>query len=230
MGHYIAVFEQTCLIPEQVLFCQDLCLLSKCFIDDKSLSYDVSYFKFYVMYHVSTSIDLDEDNKSQKEILDLLQRDETTSFDIIGYFSKDKKPEKNYNLSCFMILPHFRGLGLGRFLISLSYELARREKKIGGPEDPLSRIATKAYQSFWKYTLIRYLVEHYCISTKLTTISEDTGIETHTILETLKAEGILSHTENDVMKIMLSDSHVDWLTDEHEKVKETLCRKKSLLL
>lgn len=79
------------------IYCQNLCLLSKMFLDHKSLFYDVEPFLFYVM----TESD-----------------DEGSHF--VGYFSKEKRSPKDFNVSCIMTLPVRQRKGHGNFLIDFS--------------------------------------------------------------------------------------------------------------
>lgn len=79
------------------IYCTNLCLLSKMFIDHKTLFYDVEPFLFYVM----------------------TESDERGSH-FVGYFSKEKRPSSAYNLSCIMTLPIHQRKGYGNFLIDFS--------------------------------------------------------------------------------------------------------------
>ena len=79
------------------IYCQNLCLLSKMFLDHKSLFYDVEPFLFYVM------TETDEDGAH-----------------FVGYFSKEKLSPKNYNVSCIMTLPVRQRQGWGSLLIDFS--------------------------------------------------------------------------------------------------------------
>lgn len=79
------------------IYCQNLCLLSKMFLDHKSLFYDVEPFLFYVM----------------TEVDDIGAR-------FVGYFSKEKNNPKDLNLSCIMTLPIRQRRGWGNFLIDFS--------------------------------------------------------------------------------------------------------------
>ena len=67
------------------------------FLDHKSLFYDVEPFLFYVMTEV-------DDNGAR----------------FVGYFSKEKRSPKDYNVSCIMTLPVKQKSGWGNLLIDFS--------------------------------------------------------------------------------------------------------------
>ncbi len=48
------------------------------------------------------------------------------------------------------------------FMISFSYELTKREGKIGSPEKPLSDLGKLSYRSFWAYVLLTVLRDCKC--------------------------------------------------------------------
>ena len=52
--------------------------------------------------------------------------------------AQEKNSQEGYNLACILTLPPYQRKGYGRFLISFSYELSKKESKIGTPERPLS--------------------------------------------------------------------------------------------
>ena len=94
----------------QRTWCRNLCLLSKLFLDHKTLYYDVDPFMFYCM----------------------CVRDEYGAH-MIGYFSKEKESAENYNVACILTLPQYQRLGYGKLLIAFSYELSKKEGKLGSP-------------------------------------------------------------------------------------------------
>ncbi|KZV74621.1 hypothetical protein PENSPDRAFT_572780 [Peniophora sp. CONT] len=116
------------------LYCQNLCLLSKMFLDHKSLFYDVEPFLFYVL------TELDQHGAQ-----------------FVGYFSKEKRSPNEWNLSCIMCLPVRQRRGFGNALIEFSYLLSQKERRLGSPEKPLSALGALGYKNYWTLAIMRYL-------------------------------------------------------------------------
>ena len=82
---------------EHKIYCQNLCLLSKLFLDHKTLYYEVDPFLFYVLCEV-----------------DVVGRHH-----IVGYFSKEKQSQENYNLACILTFPPYQRKGYGKLKLTL---------------------------------------------------------------------------------------------------------------
>lgn len=152
------------------VYCQNLCLLAKLFLDHKTLYFDVEPFLFYVM--------TENDN---------------TGCHIIGYFSKEKNSFLNYNVSCILTLPQYMRQGFGKMLIDFSYLLSKEEEKIGSPERPLSDLGLLSYRSYWKDVLLDYLHKYKGQEICIRDVSQETAINANDIVSTLQALGMLKY-------------------------------------
>ncbi|GMM58626.1 NuA4 histone acetyltransferase complex catalytic subunit [Maudiozyma humilis] len=187
---------------KQRTWCRNLCLLSKLFLDHKTLYYDVDPFLFYCM----------------------TRRDEL-GHHLVGYFSKEKESADNYNVACILTLPQYQRMGYGRLLIEFSYELSKKEGKTGSPEKPLSDLGLLSYRAYWADTLVRLLVEHGKEIT-IEEISSITSMTTTDILFTAKTLNILRYYKAQHI-IYLSDEVMERY--EKLKAKKRRCITPSLL-
>lgn len=108
---------------EAKIYCQNLCYIAKLFLDHKTLYFDVDPFLFYVLCEV-----------------------DERGFHPVGYYSKEKYSDVGYNLACILTFPSHQRKGYGRFLIAFSYELSKKEEKVGSPEKPMSDLGQQAYK------------------------------------------------------------------------------------
>lgn len=116
------------------IYCQNLCLLAKMFLDHKTLYYDVEPFLFYIVCEMNE-----------------------VGAHFVGYFSKEKRSPLNYNLSCIMTLPIRQRRGWGNFIIDLSYLLSKKENRVGSPEKPLSDLGLLSYRNYWTLAVFYFL-------------------------------------------------------------------------
>ncbi|KAI8340844.1 hypothetical protein BC941DRAFT_468014 [Chlamydoabsidia padenii] len=154
---------------KQRTWCRNLCLLSKLFLDHKTLYYDVDPFLFYCM----------------------TLRDDRGCH-LIGYFSKEKESSENYNVACILTLPQYQRHGFGKLLIGFSYLLSQAEGRTGSPEKPLSDLGLLSYRAYWKDTIVDYLLSAAGDVT-IDDIAQHTSINTQDILHTLQNIGALRY-------------------------------------
>ncbi|XP_063903929.1 histone acetyltransferase KAT6A isoform X2 [Zophobas morio] len=183
------------------IYCQNLCLLAKLFLDHKTLYYDVEPFLFYV-----------------------LTKNDKKGCHLVGYFSKEKHCQQKYNVSCIMTMPQYQRQGFGRFLIDFSYLLSKREGQPGTPEKPLSDLGRVSYYAYWKSVVLEYLHQHRNAKLKLTDISKETGMYCHDIALALQLLGFVRCVSSESgKKVVLC---IDWTkVDTHaERVSKSKTR------
>jgi histone acetyltransferase SAS3 len=144
------------------VYCQNLCLLAKLFLGSKTLYYDVEPFLFYVM-----------------------TEDDDLGCHFVGYFSKEKRPSSQNNVSCILTLPIHQRKGYGNLLIDFSYLLTRVEKKSGSPEKPLSDMGLVSYRNYWRLILC-YQLRDQKSPVSIIDISERTGMTADDIVSAME--------------------------------------------
>ncbi|OJJ99998.1 hypothetical protein ASPACDRAFT_1881112 [Aspergillus aculeatus ATCC 16872] len=184
---YISFFEVDG--RRQRTWCRNLCLLSKLFLDHKTLYYDVDPFLFYCM----------------------CSRDETGCH-LVGYFSKEKDSAEGYNLACILTLPQYQRRGYGRLLISFSYELSKREGKLGSPEKPLSDLGLLGYRQYWRETLVEILMESGRENISEHDLSLQTSMTEKDVHETLVVFNMLRYHKGNWVIVL-----TDQVVEEHKK-------------
>ncbi|XP_032728028.1 histone acetyltransferase KAT7 isoform X3 [Lontra canadensis] len=176
------------------IYCQNLCLLAKLFLDHKTLYYDVEPFLFYVM--------TEADN---------------TGCHLIGYFSKEKNSFLNYNVSCILTMPQYMRQGYGKMLIDFSYLLSKVEEKVGSPERPLSDLGLISYRSYWKEVLLRYLHNFQGKEISIKEISQETAVNPVDIVSTLQALQMLKYWKGKHLVLKRQDLIDEWIAKEAKR-------------
>ncbi|KAI1822587.1 acyl-CoA N-acyltransferase [Xylaria intraflava] len=157
------------------LFCQNLSLFAKLFLDNKSVFFDVTGFNYFLLVYTPS---LCESQTAPSAQADSLAKSEnpasaapnsqfppSTPFlpyprpQIVGFFSKEKMSWDNNNLACILVFPPWQRKGLGALLMGVSYEISRREGILGGPEKPISELGRKGYKRFWAGEVARWILE-----------------------------------------------------------------------
>nr|XP_057905696.1 histone acetyltransferase KAT7-like isoform X2 [Doryrhamphus excisus] len=176
------------------IYCQNLCLLAKLFLDHKTLYYDVEPFLFYVM--------TEADN---------------TGCHLVGYFSKEKNSFLNYNVSCILTMPQYMRQGYGKMLIDFSYLLSKVEEKVGSPERPLSDLGLISYRSYWKEVLLRYLNNFQGKEISIKEISQETAVNPVDIVSTLQSLQMLKYWKGKHLVLKRQDLIDDWKAKERKR-------------
>ncbi|BFZ57135.1 Histone acetyltransferase [Savitreella phatthalungensis] len=187
------------------VYCQNLCLLAKLFLQSKTLYYDVEPFLFFVMTEADAQ-----------------------GCHLVGYFSKEKRSPNN-NLSCILTMPVHQRKGYGNFLIDFSYLLSKVEGKIGSPEKPLSDLGLVSYRNYWKVRMARTLlvVEEPISLEQLSRSATMTIDDTICALENLQA--LLHEPQSDSYAIRLDHDKLQaivarWERKGYQQVREDRLR------
>lgn len=127
------------------MYAQNLSLFAKLFLDTKSVFYDVTTFLYYLLVAHDPSPDIPNTNFGE----DTASSGIGAQGQVVGFFSKEKMSWDNNNLACILVFPPWQKQGLGQLLMGASYEMSRREDRLGGPEKR---------KSIYASTLLRRLV------------------------------------------------------------------------
>uniref|UniRef100_A0A8C7QJG5 Histone acetyltransferase n=1 Tax=Oncorhynchus mykiss TaxID=8022 RepID=A0A8C7QJG5_ONCMY len=151
------------------IYCQNLCLLAKLFLDHKTLYFDVEPFVFYILTEVNRQ-----------------------GAHIVGYFSKEKESPDGNNVACILTLPPYQRRGYGKFLIAFSYELSKLESTVGSPEKPLSDLGKLSYRSYWSWVLLEILRD-FRGTLSIKDLSQMTSITQGDIISTLQSLNMVKY-------------------------------------
>ena len=180
----------------QRTWCRNLCLLSKLFLDHKTLYYDVDPFLFYCMTE-----------RSQH------------GHHLIGYFSKEKESAEGYNVACILTLPQYQRKGWGKLLIQFSYELSKVEGKLGSPEKPLSDLGLLGYRAYWQEVIVDVLMQRQAEGTPTISVEElgqTLAMTTNDVLHTLQNLNMMRYTNKNHV-IVLTDAAMAQREQQREK-------------
>lgn len=192
----LSVFEVDGAISK--VYCQNLCYLAKLFLDHKTLYYDVDPFLFYIICEV-----------------------DSRGFHPVGYFSKEKYSELGYNLACILTFPCHQRKGYGHFIIQFSYELSKKEEKVGSPEKPLSDLGLVSYRSYWTRELLRILRDFPEKEVSIMELTRLTSIKNEDIIATLQHLNMIKYLGGQyvyVVPTQIVDIHLTKLTTKGPQV------------
>ncbi|MBE3049721.1 hypothetical protein IMZ48_45945, partial [Candidatus Bathyarchaeota archaeon] len=177
--------------PRHQLFCQNLSLFAKLFLDNKSVFFDVTGFNYFLLV--------------------FSRRDPTSpasspaKHHICGFFSKEKLSWDNNNLACILVFPPWQRKGLGSLLMGVSYEISRREGVMGGPEKPISELGRKGYGRFWAGEIARWVLSAEEAVVDVEECSEATWIVPEDCLAVLRDMGVVEEDGLGPKKVRASD-------------------------
>ena len=172
------------------VYCQNLCLLSKLFLNHKTLYYDVEPFLFYVL--TERDVPTAEASGAGSGARVGIEPPTDAPRRIVGYFSKEKHTREGCNLACILTLPPYQRKGYGTFLIAFSYELSKREGRAGTPERPLSDLGRVSYRQYWTRTVLGALQERKG-QASVGDLSRATAVAVEDVIATLDALGFLTY-------------------------------------
>jgi GNAT superfamily N-acetyltransferase len=112
------------------LYAQNLSLFAKLFLDTKSVFYDVTTFLYYLLVAHKPTPEIPNTSFGD----DMEGGGTGAQGQVVGFFSKEKMSWDNNNLACILVFPPWQKQGLGQILMGASYEMSRREERLGGPE------------------------------------------------------------------------------------------------
>jgi histone acetyltransferase MYST1 len=174
------------------IYCQNLSYLAKLFLDHKTLFEDVDVFLFYV----------------------LCTHDER-GFHPVGYFSKNKYSDAGYNLACILTFPSSQRMGFGKFLIQFSYELSKKENKVGSPEKPLSDLGFLSYSSYWANAVLNMLKNDRTDTISVIDISCKTSIVSSDVVQTLELLDLVIQRDNGTTVLDCCPERIDALLKKY---------------
>jgi MOZ/SAS family len=144
------------------LYCQNLSLFGKLFLEQKSVFFDTGGFLYYVLTYTPPDIaSLVGTPKKHSRTLSHAKDDLGLKTEVLGFFSKENPSWDSNNLACILIFPPYQHRQLGKLLMSVSYKLSGWEWEggvIGGPEKPLSVMGRRSYLRFWSERVARFML------------------------------------------------------------------------
>jgi hypothetical protein len=178
---------------EHKLFAQNLSLFAKLFLDTKSVFYDVTTFIYYTLLYQDTP---------------------EAAPRVVGFFSKEKLSWDSNNLACICIFPPWQKKGFGQVLMAASYELSKWDKRLGGPEKPLSEMGRRAYMSYWSATIARFISGEVKANTELTVdeMSQATYILPEDLICAMKEMQVLETRGKDGKPVINKAAVARWMT------------------
>ena len=90
-------------------------------------------------------------------------------------------------MACILTLPQHQRHGYGKLLIEFSYELSKKEGRLGSPEKPLSDLGLLGYRAYWAEAIVEFLLaesEKGDAEVSIDDIAQKTGLTHGDIMNT----------------------------------------------
>jgi hypothetical protein len=189
----VCVYEVDGLFAAQ--YCVHLCLITKLFLFHKTQYYDTRLFHFYIVC-----------------LLDV------RGAHPVGFFSKEKNSLDHFNLACIEVFPCYQRMGLGRFLMQLSYEFSKIEKQPGSPEKPLSDLGFIGYRSYWKDAVLQAIIEHQDELISIAAISGWTGMTEDDVMFAIRDGKYMRKIDDEWVFAITSQQIEEWKKKDRKRV------------
>ncbi|KAK2097926.1 K(lysine) acetyltransferase [Saguinus oedipus] len=184
------------------IYCQNLCLLAKLFLDHKTLYFDVEPFVFYILTEVDrqgahivgyfSKVLGREAGGGEGEGRHELSGDRASPAALSTCPLQEKESPDGNNVACILTLPPYQRRGYGKFLIAFSYELSKLESTVGSPEKPLSDLGKLSYRSYWSWVLLEILRD-FRGTLSIKDLSQMTSITQNDIISTLQSLNMVKY-------------------------------------
>ncbi|KAF2650950.1 hypothetical protein K491DRAFT_682567 [Lophiostoma macrostomum CBS 122681] len=204
---------------EHKLYAQNLSLFAKLFLDTKSVFYDVTTFLYYVLVAhdpqpgVNPGVGGGGTGGGGRDEQAQTQTQAQKGGQVVGFFSKEKMSWDNNNLACILVFPPWQKQGLGQILMGASYEMSKREGRLGGPEKPLSELGRRAYVHYWATTLARVILAFPSRKPlSVLDLRNETYIVPEDIIATLQAMEVIEHRKRGGADAVINKAKVrEWV-------------------
>ncbi|KAK2376194.1 histone acetyltransferase of the MYST family [Trifolium repens] len=121
----------------------------------------------------------------------------------------EKHSEESYNLACILTLPPYQRKVICDNVSEIiydfkhwtTYELSKKEGKVGTPERPLSDLGLLSYRGYWTRVLLDILKKHKG-NISIKELSDMTAIKAEVILTTLQSLELIQYRKG---------QHVIWI-------------------
>ena len=92
-----------------------------------------------------------------------------------------------------MTFPPYQRMGYGKLLISISYEITKRENTTGSPEKPLSDLGKISYRSYWTFVIMQVFDRLGLHNITTSQLSRETGVKHEDVISTMHSLNLIKY-------------------------------------